>query len=190
MIGRPILLALLLAGLPLPASAEDQPTPLPTRDVDVSYRSQPAGPGGPAIEQRSRFSAAQQRTRLDMPTPGLFSIMDYRSRTLDIVSESDRKILETAGARPSAAVAYQRRGDDQVAGLPCTEWEALDSVGQPAVTCFTADGVLLRVRRGTMVLAVATRVTYAAQPAALFQVPDGYERVVRGGAASGARPPP
>jgi hypothetical protein len=105
-----------------------------------------------------------------------------------IVSEPDRKVLETSGAGPSAPVAYQRRGEDQVAGLPCTEWEARDSVGQPAVTCFTADGVMLRVRRGDQVLAVATRVTYAPQPAALFQVPDGFERVSRSATRRGSSP--
>jgi hypothetical protein len=164
--------------------AADQPVALPTRDVDVAYRSEPGGPAAPAVEQRSRFSVAVQRARLDMPTPGLFSIMDYRSRTLSIVSEPDRKVLETTGAGPTRPVVYQRRGDDQVAGLPCTEWEAQDSVGKPAVTCFTADGVMLRVRRGNQVLAVATSVTYAPQPPGLFQVPDGYERVSR----SAARP--
>jgi hypothetical protein len=178
------LAALLLTCTAGRAMAADQPASLPTRDVDVAYRSQPGGPAGPAIEQRSRFSAAEQRTRLDMPTPGLFSIMDYRTRTMAIVSDSDRRVLETTGAQPPAPVLYERRGDDQVAGLPCTEWEARDSVGQPAVTCFTADGVLLRVRRGTLVLAVATRVTYAAQPVELFQVPADYARVTR----SAARP--
>ncbi len=173
------LAALLLMLQPAEGMAAEQPAALPTRDVDVAYRSQPGGPDGPAIEQRSRFSAAEQRTRLDMPTPGLFSIMDYRSRTMAIVSDPDRKVLETTGAAPPAPIMYERRGEDQVAGLPCTEWEARDSAGQPAITCFTADGVLLRVRRGAVVLAVATRVTYAPQPAELFQVPGGYARVAR-----------
>jgi len=149
---------------------------LPTRDVDVTYRSQPADA---AIEQRSRFSVAMQRTRLDLPTPGLFSIMDYRSHTMSLVSVVDRKVLQTGGADPPAQPAYLRRGEDQVAGLACTEWEARDSVGQPAITCFTADGVMLRARRGVQVLAVATRVVYAPQDAALFDVPAGFDRVQR-----------
>lgn len=157
------------------AQPVDQPAVLPTRDVDITYRSDPAG----GVEQRSRFSVAEQRTRLDMPTPGLFSIMDYRTRTMAIVSEPDRKVLETTGAAPARPVVYQRRGPDQVTGLPCTEWEATDSVGQPAVTCFTPDGVMLRVRRGPQVLATATRVEYAPQPVALFQVPRNFEKVTR-----------
>lgn len=172
--------AVLAAGLctmwvPAFAQSIDQPTVLPTRDVDITYRSEPAG----GVEQRSRFSVAEQRTRLDMPTPGLFSIMDYRTRTMAIVSEPDRKVLETTGAAPARPVLYQRRGPAQVTGLPCMEWEAMDSVGQPAVTCFTTDGVMLRVRRGPQVLATATRVAYAPQPAALFQIPSDFEKVTR-----------
>lgn len=185
MIGRVGMMVALMVGAPIGSVvAADQPEALPTRDVDVAYRSEPGGQAAPAVEQRSRFSVAAQRARLDMPTPGLFSIMDYRSHTLAIVSEPDRKVLETTGAGPASPVVYQRHGEAQVAGLPCTEWEARDSVGQPAVTCFTTDGVMLRVRRGDQVLAVATRVTYAPQPAALFQVPEGFERVSR----SAARP--
>ena len=174
------LLPAVLAGrAPCAAAAQDRPNPLPTRDVDVTYRSEPGGPAaGHAIEQRSRFSAASQRTRLDLPTPGLFSIMDYRTHTLFVVSQADQKVLQTAGpALP--APAWTRRGEDAVAGLPCTEWESRDSVGQPALTCITGDGVMLRVRRGAVVLAVATRVTYAAQPTELFVVPSDYERVRR-----------
>ena len=144
---------------------------------------------GQVIEQRSRFSAASQRTRLDLPTPGLFSIMDYRSHTLSVVSLADQKVLQTTG--PAAVTPdWIRHGQDQVAGLPCTEWEARDSVGQPALTCFTADGVMLRVRRGAQVLAVATRVVYAPQPAELFVVPPEYERVRRSSPPASPQTPP
>lgn len=174
--------ALLIALMPVAAAAQDRPNALPTRDVDVTYRSEPGGPAsGTVVEQRSRFSATAQRTRLDLPTPGLFSIMDYRTHTLSLVSQADQKVLQTAGAAPPPP-DWIRRGQDQVAGLPCTEWEARDSVGQPALTCFTPDGVLLRVRRGVQVLAVATRVTYAPQPADLFVVPPEFERVRRAAA--------
>jgi hypothetical protein len=164
------------AALPLAAAAQDRPPVLPTRDVDVTYQSKP---GAIAIEQRSRFSAAMQRTRLDLPTPGLFSIMDYRSHTMSLVSVVDRKVLQTTGATTPATSDYVRRGQDQVAGLACTEWEVRDSVGQPALTCFTPDGVMLRARRGDQVLAVATRVIYAPQDAALFEVPSDFDRVQR-----------
>ena len=166
----------LLAALPAAAAAQERPIVLPTRDVDVTYRSQPADT---PIEQRSRFSAAMQRTRLDLPTPGLFSIMDYRTHTMSLVSVVDRKFLQTNGPASPANPDYIRRGQDQVAGLPCTEWETRDSVGQPAITCFTSDGVMLRARRGAQVLAVATHVVYAEQEAALFDVPAGFDQVQR-----------
>ena len=72
-----------------------------------------------------------------------------------------------------------RRGQDQVAGLPCTEWETRDSQGQPALTCFTADGVMLRARRGAAVLAIATRVAYGPMDPALFNAPPGYNHVAK-----------
>jgi hypothetical protein len=176
MTGALLLAAVALAALPTAvAIADDRPALVPTRDVDVTYRSQP---GDVPVEQRSRFSAAAQRTRLDLPTPGLFSIMDYRNSVLSLVSVGDRQVLETKRAA-AAPGAYMRRGEDVVAGLPCTEWEMRDSVGQPAITCVTPDGVMLRARRGAQLLAVATSVVYAPQQAALFEVPPGFERVQR-----------
>lgn len=170
-----LLLACLIA-VPIAAAAQDRPPVLPTRDVDVTYQSKPAGS---QIEQRSRFSAAMQRTRLDLPTPGLFSIMDYRTHTMSLVSVVDRKVLQTTGPATPAQPDYVRRGQDRVAGLACTEWEVRDSVGQPALTCFTPDGVMLRVRRGDQVMAVATRVVFAPQATALFDVPADFDRVQR-----------
>ena len=177
----PVLLVgvFLIGLLPGVAAAQERPNALPTRDVDVLYRSEPGGAAsGTVVEQRSRFSAAAQRTRLDLPTPGLFSILDYRTHTRSRGRPADQKVGQPTGPAPPAP-DWVRRGQDQVAGLPCTEWEARDSLGQPALTCFTGDGVMLRVRRGPQVLAVATRVTYATQPAELFVVPPEFERVRR-----------
>ena len=121
--------------------------------------------------------------RLDTPTPGLYMIVDYRTHMMAVVSDANRGVMDMkapptavpgGGAAPGAA--YVRRGQDQVAGLPCTEWETLDSQGQPALTCFTGDGVLLRARRGGQVLAVATRVAYGTLDPAIFAPPPGYSR--------------
>lgn len=176
------------AQLPSP----DRPAALPTRDVDVTYRTEQAGQ---VIEQRSRFDAATQRMRLDMPTPGMWSVMDYRAHTLAIVSDPDRGVLDmpaqpgaAPGTQPGTAGAFVRRGQDQVAGLPCTEWETRDSRGQLVLTCFTADGVMLRVRRGTAVLAVATRVAYGPMAPSLFVPPPGYGHVTPRASAA-PRPP-
>ncbi len=53
--------------VPAPALAQERPATAPTRDVDVLYR---ATVGGRAIEQRSRFGVAEQKLRLDTPSPG------------------------------------------------------------------------------------------------------------------------
>ena len=168
----------------LPCLAQEGPAALPTRDVDVSYRSEQ---GGQVMEQRSRFALGPQRMRLDTPTRGLYMIVDYRSHAMFVVSDADKGVLDMPA--PPAAVpggvragSYVRRGQDQVAGLPCTEWETRDSQGQPALTCFTADGVMLRARRGTAVLAIATRVAYGPMDPALFTAPAGYNHVAKSAA--------
>lgn len=176
---RLVLPIVLLAALPLaPAAAQDRPSLIPARDVDVTYRTERAGQ---VIEQRSRFDATLQRTRLDMPTPGLYSILDHRAHTLSIVSDPERGVIDmpSAAAGQPGAGAYTRHGQDQVAGLSCTEWETRDSQDQPVLTCFTPDGVMLRARRGLAVLAVATRVTYGPLDPALFAAPAGYGHVTR-----------
>ena len=175
---RPAALLALALLAPLHAHAQDRPALTPTRDVDVTYRTERAGQ---VIEQRSRFDAALQRTRLDMPTPGLYSILDHRAHTLSIVSDPERGVIDmpSGGTGQAGAGAYTRRGQDQVAGLPCTEWETQDSQNQPVLTCFTPDGVMLRARRGAAVLAVATRVTYGTLDPALFAPPAAYGHVAR-----------
>lgn len=166
----------------LPAHAQDRPPTVPLRDVDVTYR---AGQGNGMMQQRSRFRAADQRLRLDTPTPGLYAIVDLRSRTMAVISDADRAVMDLpapANAAPggvAAAARFLRRGTDEVAGLACTEWETTDSGGLPTLACFTADGVLLRARRGAQVLVTATRVSYGGLDAAAFAVPPGYAHADR-----------
>lgn len=178
---RAALTAVVLAAS-APAWAQDRPPTTPTRDVDVTYR---AGQGDKAVQQRSRFSASGQRLRVDTPTPGVYAIVDYRARTLAMVSDAEHAVLDMpapAGAAPGSLPAGQagapfvRRGTDQVAGLACTEWETTDTAGLPTLACFTDDGVLLRARRGAQVLVVAARVAYGTQDPAAFTVPPGYAR--------------
>ncbi len=167
------------------AAAQDRPASLPTRDVDVTYR---VGQGGQTVEQRSRFDVGAQRLRLDTPTPGFYMIVDYRAHTMLAVSEADRGVLDlpappsaVPGATPGTAPGggFVRRGQDQVAGLPCTEWETTDTGGRATLACFTADGVMLRARHGPQVIAVATRVAYGPIDPAVFVVPPDYNRVER-----------
>lgn len=162
-----------------PAGAQEHPLTTPTRDVDVTYR---AGSGPQPVEQRSRYRAADQKVRLDTPTPGVYMIVDQRARSIAMVSDADHGVVEMPlrGAAGPAGVApgqdFARRGVDQVVGLACTEWETVDSLGQPTAACFTADGVLLRARRGAQVFVIASRVTYGPLDPQLFTVPAGYAR--------------
>ncbi len=174
---RGILPALLAALAVPPALAQaDRPATLPTRDVDVTYQ---AGQGDRTVSQRSRWSAAERKMRLDTPTPGVYAIVDYAAGTLAMVSERSRGVLDLpvpAGGLPGQAApgAFTRRGSSQVAGLPCTEWETRDLQGQATLTCFTEDGVLLEARHGAQVLVQATRVAYGALDASAFAVPSSY----------------
>lgn len=161
------------------SQAQERPTLLPTRDVDIAYR---AGPPETPLEQRARYDTRNQRMRLDTPTSGVWFLVDYKTRRAALVSDRDRGVLDmnappsiAPGAGPTGT--YVRRGDDRVAGFPCTEWETSDSLNQPTLACFTSDGVMLRARRGTQTLAVATRVTYTPSDPAVFTIPATYSRV-------------
>ena len=174
------LVLVLTMALAAPAFAQDRPVTTPLRDVDVVYRSSASGK---TLEQRSRFRAADQMLRLDTPTPGLYMIVNQRAHTVAMVSDPDRGVVDMpfqGTAVPGGLVggqAFTRRGADEVAGLPCTEWETLDNLGQTILACFTADGVMLRARKGAQVLVAATRVAYGPHDPAVFTVPQAYSHV-------------
>ena len=161
--------------LAVAAHAEQQPPLRPTRDVDVTYRV-----GDDAhMQQRMRWMASRQIMRIDPPTPGFHVIIDYGAGRMSVVRDEERLVVDMkapagiAGG-PPATPSYERRGDDTVAGVPCTDWRATNSEGAAALACITADGVLLRVRSGEHVLASAVSVNYAPQDAATFAVPADY----------------
>lgn len=171
-----IAVAALLAAWP--AWAEDAPATRPTRDVDVVYRT---NAGGKVVEQRWRYRAADQRLRLDTPSPGLYLIVDRRARTMQMVSDGDRGVLDlrydpahVPGRSVSPGHGFVRLGGEVIAGVPCTEWQTADSAGRPTIACLTADGVLLRARTGATVLVQAARVTYGPLDAAAFVPPASY----------------
>jgi hypothetical protein len=167
-------LVILVIALTLVANARAQPPagPLahPSRDVDVTYRMVR---GDRVLTERMRWQAATQRQRVDPPTEGLFIVIDYRQGRMHTVRMSDKLVLDMA-APPLVGGAYVRQGEDQVAGLACTDWEATATDGQPTVACITADGVLLRATAGDRTLLSAVSVDYTTQDPALFALPDGF----------------
>jgi hypothetical protein len=181
-----------LAGLVLPLSlarAADAPVLIPTRDVAVTYRMDA---GGRVLEQRMRWSVAARRMRIDPPTPGVFLLIDYATRRMDVVRDPDRSFVEMeaptglpglgspgTAAGESQVGRYVRGGADEVSGMACTDWTTRDAKGRAAEICVTADGVLLRVRLDGRVLAAAAQVAYGAQDPALFQLPQGYTRLTQ-----------
>ena len=176
------MLALLITGSAAASANADQDRPpaTPTRDVDVTYK---AGEGVHAVVERSRWSAATQRLRVDTPTPGVYAIADYAARTLSMVSDPARGVMDLdsgeaafPGPATSSGVGFVRVGGGEVVGVPCTEWETSDRQGQPMVACYTEDGVLLKARHGVQVFVQATRVAYGSLDPSVFAVPPSYRR--------------
>ena len=173
----------LLVALAGPALA--QPT-LPTRDVSIVYQvaggAHEAVPGGLPDTVRIAWSAERQRIRVEpqgrpqsllvdlagssvrIVDPGLHSAMSLpvRARDLDPVRLQDAHLT--------------RRGPSVVAGLACTDY-AVESRRGHGTVCLTDDGVALRAvgevngHNGSF---TAVSVSYAPQPAGLFEVPPGY----------------
>jgi hypothetical protein len=174
-------IGLLLAAVLTMAQAPPQPLPHPARDVDVTYRMVR---GDTVLTERMRWQAATQRQRVDPPTEGLFIVIDYRAGRMRTVRLSDRLVIDMAAPATGAGTPdamYVRQGEDKVAGLACTDWQATATDGRSTVACITADGVLLRAAAGGRTLLSAASVAYAPQDSALFAAPDGFTvRTVEG----------
>ena len=174
------------------AGGEDRDRPLliPTRDVDVVYRM--AAPGGVGPTQRLRWRVAERRLRVDPPGEGVFMIVDYVARRMQMVEIGPRAVIDMptppglGDAAPSGA-RFERLGEDTVAATSCTRWRTTDMRGSATTVCLTQDGVLLRAASEGAVMIEATRVRYEPQDRVLFQVPDGYRHVA---APDGAAPAP
>ena len=179
----PCLLALALAG---PAAAQSRPPALPTRDVAVTYQVSGAAaqsiPGGVPGALVLHWDAAGRRLRLDAegrPQSLVVDLPEHRAVLLDAamhgainlpMRERDAQLITLDGAR------LTRRGQDVVAGQPCTDYAVQHPRGTGTV-CLTADGVPLRARGvvdGKEGAFTATAVEYASQSAALFQPPPGF----------------
>ena len=181
-----LLAALPPAALPSVARAQDRPRIQPSRDVAVTYRVEGAAasavPGGIPGALRLSWDAAGQRLRAEPEGRTQAVIVDLRAHSAQVldtmlrsaltlsVRDADLQPLTLDGAR------LTRRGDEVVAGLPCTDW-AVQSPRGAGTVCFTADGVALRAdgevdgQRGAF---IASSVSYGPQRDELFRVPSDY----------------
>jgi hypothetical protein len=172
----------------MPVTAWARPLILPSRDVVVEYRSRGMLPG-PAGEASNtvtvRFGGDRDRIRIDGQFGGLYAILDVGQARLTMVMPARRLYVDEpadpymmAVFQPGGA-AFRRTGAATVVGLPCTVYDATvnDRSGQ---VCLTDDGVLLRASLSTpdsRPELEALSVTYARQPAELFEVPARYRRL-------------
>lgn len=146
-------------------------------------------PDGPrVVEERMRWAAEAGQLRIDPPTPGMWVVMDTRTRRMATVRDDNRSVLEIEGPQtmpgptmpgpaPAASAGFQRDRDDSVAGLPCTQWRTRDVTGTPTLACITADGVLLRASAAGRVLVEALHVAYVRQDPAVFRIPQDYQKL-------------
>jgi hypothetical protein len=177
------LLAAGFAAITIAAQAQDAPTPLPTRDVAVTYRITDAG-----REEKARytFAAQSQRVRLDLfafPQATIpYSTIIYDrpgGRFLTLVYAQGAAYPNTAahvvnpGALLTPGLQYTREGSTTVLDMSCTDWQFSDASGAQGTACVTEDGVVLRLNRsGKRAVAMeAVKVEYGAQPDKLFVLP-------------------
>ncbi len=178
-------LAVLLAGAPLRAQ-EQPPHELPTRDMDISY--QITWPHLPKIIQRRRWLASERLARADGPGKSA-TIFDRNAHEITILNLATHTYLRLEGTPrlpldPERGKPLKRGGEFVVAGLHCVEWSWTEDV-ETRTVCLTHDGVLLRLVVDGDTVMQARSVSYAPQPAELFQVPQGYEPALAPGGGPG-----
>ncbi len=178
-------LAALLVASPLRAE-EQPPQELPTRDVDISY--QITRPHQPTIIQRRRWLASERLVRVDGPGKSA-TIYDRNRHEITVLNLANRTYLKLEGAPrlpldPEKGEPLTRGGQSVVAGLHCTDWSWTEDVETHSV-CLTPDGVLLRLVVGGKTVMQARSISYAQQPAELFQVPRNYTPALASGGDPG-----
>lgn len=185
---RQIILSLALLALTVPARAADPPMIHPSRDVAVDYRSTgaPQGPAaGPGAVVTMRFSSKSGRIRIDGASGRGYAILDPGAGEMTMVMEERHMYVQRAADPGMMAMfkatnaSFKKTGSDTIAGVACTIYNATfnDHAGQ---VCLTDDGVMLRARSADADRQrelEAVTVTYADQPASLFEIPAGYQKL-------------
>lgn len=180
-----------------PALAQDRPPLMPTRDVSVTYR---VSGGPPGQDMRMAWRVADQKLRVDMPGGIGWSVMDQRAKSMFVVMEQQRMVMQmplndgpggvNIPTQPPETAKFTRGAATTVAGQSCTIWR-YENQGTTGESCMTADGVMLRSTgtvNGQTATMEATEVNYGPQDAARFTAPSGYQQMRMPAGAPGAPP--
>jgi hypothetical protein len=179
---------LILAAIASPALADERPLTRPNRDVAVEYRSSGTTQGSAATPDgvvTIRFASKGNRIRIERPNDAGYAVLDNDAGRMILVM-AERRMYIDRPADPNMMPMFQatnaafvKTGSDTVAGVSCTTYDANinDRKGQ---VCLTSDGVLLRARStdpNQKRELEAVKVTYAEQPASLFEPPAGFQKM-------------
>lgn len=185
------------------ALAQERPSLLPSRDVQVVYKTLGHNAG-----HELTFSQAANNPRIRVEgaqIPG-YAVIDRALHATMVVMPAQKMVIDIAADRPSgqdfvlpdAQGRFTRKGQDKVAGLPCIVWE-FDTGRETGTACVATDGVMLRTVNRSGDGLEATKLAYMPQPLALFAAPPGYQKMtypsgyagaVRPGAATPSSLPP
>jgi hypothetical protein len=166
------------------AQAQDRPAYLPTRDVTVQYAVTADAPGVPSSVTVHITAGGQ--VRIDAGDRGTVLYDNGSSHASWILPQGrlaiDLPVPSTLAGNfiPNASTRFARQGSETVAGLRCTDWHVSVPKGS-GTACVTPDGVILRGAgsdgKGHSGSIVATSVAYGTQPADLFALPPGTQRL-------------
>ncbi len=185
---RQTLLILALLAVTAAARADNAPMIHPSRDVAVAYRSSGAQQGPPAAAGAvvtMRFSSKSGRIRIDGASGRGYAILDPGAGKMTMVMQERHMYVERPADPGMVAMfkatnaSFRKTGSDTIAGVACTTYDATFNEHSGQV-CLTNDGVMLRARSADTDRQrelEAVTVNYADQPADLFEVPAGYQKL-------------
>jgi hypothetical protein len=178
-------------GNPVPARAQDYPSIEPAHDAAVTYALNTSSTGPMQIEAFA--SPSLQMLRLQLVSGSDYLLLDRATERVMLVSP-DKGLVFVVPSNgmlhrrlgPDSGLSFARAGHQTIAGVGCTLWTVRGPHGS-GDACVTHDGIILagegqgdrpddhgQIPSGRL---VATSVSYAALPAALFAPPPGLQEV-------------